>query len=114
MPDPGNDVFFATITELNARLVKKEFSAAELAGAFADRLEQLGPRYNALALSLKQQALRQAHAVDKDFKSGRLRGAAARRSLCGEGPAELRRHAHHLGRQALCRPGVRLQRHGDR
>ncbi|MGB7758641.1 MAG: amidase family protein, partial [Bryobacteraceae bacterium] len=75
MPVPGNDVFFATITELNARLVKKEFSAADLAGAFADRLEQLGPRYNALALSLKQQALRQAHAVDKDFTNGRLRGA---------------------------------------
>ena len=74
MAAPGTDVFFATIPELNARLVKKEFSAEELARAFAERLEQLGPRYNALALSLKEQALRQAHAVDKDFKSGRLRG----------------------------------------
>src|ERR1017187_6488530 len=75
MAAPVNDVFFATIPELNARLVKKEFSAEELSRAFAERLEQLGPRYNALALSLKEQALRQAHAVDKDFKSGRLRGA---------------------------------------
>jgi aspartyl-tRNA(Asn)/glutamyl-tRNA(Gln) amidotransferase subunit A len=74
MAVPGSDVFFASVTELNARLVKKEFSAEELARAFADRLEQLGPRYNALALSLKQQALRQAHAVDKDFKIDRLRG----------------------------------------
>lgn len=70
----GNDVFFASIPELNARLVKKEFSAEELARAFADRLEQLGPRYNALALSLKAEALRQTHAVDKDLKNGRLRG----------------------------------------
>jgi aspartyl-tRNA(Asn)/glutamyl-tRNA(Gln) amidotransferase subunit A len=74
MPAPANDVFFATIPELNARLVKKEFSAEELARVFAERLEQLGPRYNALALSLKSQALRQAHVVDKDFKNDRLRG----------------------------------------
>jgi aspartyl-tRNA(Asn)/glutamyl-tRNA(Gln) amidotransferase subunit A len=74
MATPGSDVFFASITELNARLVKKEFSAEELARAFADRLEQLGPRYNALALSLKADALRQTHAVDKDLKKDRLRG----------------------------------------
>ena len=74
MAAPGNDVFFATVAELNARLVKKEVSAEELARAFAERLELLGPRYNALALSLKDQALRQAKAVDKDFKTDRLRG----------------------------------------
>jgi len=74
MAAPANDIFFATIPELNARLIKKEFSAEELARAFADRLEQLGPRYNALALSLKTEALRQAHAVDKDLKTDRHRG----------------------------------------
>jgi aspartyl-tRNA(Asn)/glutamyl-tRNA(Gln) amidotransferase subunit A len=74
MPVPGSDVFFATIPELNARLLKREFSAEELARAFAERLEQLGPRYNALALSLKSQAVRQAHAVDKDLKASRLHG----------------------------------------
>jgi aspartyl-tRNA(Asn)/glutamyl-tRNA(Gln) amidotransferase subunit A len=70
----GNDVFFAPIPELNARLKDKEFSAEDLARAFANRLEQLGPRYNALALPLQQQAIRQAKTVDKDFKLGRLRG----------------------------------------
>jgi aspartyl-tRNA(Asn)/glutamyl-tRNA(Gln) amidotransferase subunit A len=74
MPVPGSDVFFSTIAELNARLVKKEFSAAELAQAFAERIEQLGPRYNAVALSLKSQVLRQSRSVDKDLKAGRLRG----------------------------------------
>jgi len=52
MADIGNDVFFATIPELNARLKSKEFSAQELARAFASRLAQLGGRYNALALPL--------------------------------------------------------------
>ena len=74
MPVSGTDVFFATIAELNARLIKKEFSAAELAHAFAERIEQLGPRYNAVALSLKSQVLRQSHSVDRDLQAGRLRG----------------------------------------
>jgi aspartyl-tRNA(Asn)/glutamyl-tRNA(Gln) amidotransferase subunit A len=74
MADIGNDVFFATIPELNARLKSKEFSAQELARAFASRLAQLGGRYNALALPLPQQAVRKAREVDQDIKRERLRG----------------------------------------
>ncbi|HWC95451.1 MAG TPA: amidase [Candidatus Sulfopaludibacter sp.] len=74
MADLGNDIFFATIPELNRRLVAREISAVELAHAFATRLEQQGPRYNALALPLPQQALKQAKLVDQDLKRGRTRG----------------------------------------
>jgi len=74
MADFSDDVFFATITELNARLKAKDFSAVELARAFADRLEKLGPRYNALALSLREPAIAQARRVDEELKRGRLRG----------------------------------------
>src|SRR5450432_238109 len=70
----GNDVFFATIPELNARLKAKEFAAEDLARAFADRLAQLGPRYNAPALSLNQEAIRAAKDVDKELKRERFRG----------------------------------------
>src|SRR5664279_5616754 len=70
----GDDIFFATIPELNARIASKEVSAEELAHAFALRLEQLGPRYNALALPLTELAVRQAKAVDKDLKRGRTLG----------------------------------------
>ena len=52
-----SDVFFATISELNGRLKSKEFTAEDLARAFAQRLENLGPRYNALALPLTQEAI---------------------------------------------------------
>jgi aspartyl-tRNA(Asn)/glutamyl-tRNA(Gln) amidotransferase subunit A len=68
------DVFFTTIPELNARLKAKEFSAEDLARAFSERLQQLGPRYNALALALPQEALQQARDVDKDLKRERYRG----------------------------------------
>jgi aspartyl-tRNA(Asn)/glutamyl-tRNA(Gln) amidotransferase subunit A len=74
MTDLGPEIFFATIPQLNARLVAKEISAEDLARAFATRLEQLGPRYNALALPLPQQAIRRAKLVDAEIKRGRLRG----------------------------------------
>ena len=74
MPSFDNDIFFATITELNQRLIKKEFSCVELTRAFAERLEQQGPRYNALALSLREQAIKKAKSVDSELKRDRLRG----------------------------------------
>lgn len=69
----GDDVFFATITDLLQRLRAKEFSAVELTRAFCDRLERLGPRYNALALALREQAVRKARDTDDDLKRGRVR-----------------------------------------
>jgi len=73
MPEPGPDIFFATIAELNAKLKAKEISAVELTRAFSARLERIGPRYNALALPLTEQALRQAKEVDGDIKLDRWR-----------------------------------------
>lgn len=69
-----DDIFFAPITELSARLRKKEFSAVELTKAFATRLATLGPRYNALALPLTELAVKRAKAVDDDLKRDRIRG----------------------------------------
>ena len=50
MPSIPDDIFFASISEINQKLKAREFSAVELTRAFMDRLERLGPRYNALAL----------------------------------------------------------------
>ena len=74
MASISDDIFFAGITEINQKLTKKEFSAVELARAFCDRLEAIGPRYNALALSLRKVALREAKDVDGEIKRERLRG----------------------------------------
>jgi aspartyl-tRNA(Asn)/glutamyl-tRNA(Gln) amidotransferase subunit A len=68
------DIFFAPIAELSARLKKREFSAVELVRAFAQRLEMLGPRYNALALPLTEIAVRRAKEVDDELKRERYRG----------------------------------------
>jgi len=74
MAGVDESVFWLTITELNAKLRAKEFSCLELTRAFCDRLERLGPRYNALALGLREEALKKAKDVDSDLKKGRLRG----------------------------------------
>jgi len=69
-----DDVYFASITDLNARLKKREFSTVELVRAFAERLEKLGPRFNALALPLTESAVRKAKEVDAELKRERFRG----------------------------------------
>ncbi len=74
MPALSGDIFFSSISELNQRLLKGDFSARELAAAFGARMERLGPRYNALALPLTGAARRKANEVDGDLKRQRLRG----------------------------------------
>lgn len=71
----SGDVFFSSIRELQAGLAKKEYSSVELTEAFCNRLERLGPGYNALALMLRKPALELAKDADADRKRGRTRGA---------------------------------------
>jgi aspartyl-tRNA(Asn)/glutamyl-tRNA(Gln) amidotransferase subunit A len=69
----SEDTFFLSISELAAALRTKEFSAVELTREYCDRLEKIGPRYNALALSLRQSALKKAKDCDREFKLDRIR-----------------------------------------
>src|SRR5689334_1064058 len=69
----SDDTFFASIAELQAGIKAKQYSSVELARAFCDRLEKLGPRYNALALSMREPAIRQAHDADGFFLRDRIR-----------------------------------------
>src|SRR5690348_15913379 len=69
-----SSTFFSSISEIGAALRAKKFSALELTTAVCDRLERIGPRYNALALSLREEALRKARSVDDEIKRDRLRG----------------------------------------
>src|SRR5262245_7773230 len=68
------DVFFASIAELSQRLKGREFSAEDLTKAFSERLQQIGPRLNALVLPLHHESIRQAKIVDGELKRERFRG----------------------------------------
>lgn len=70
----GDDVFFASAAELNAGWRKGDYSCQELTKAFVDRLERLGASLNALALSLRKEALNKAKEVDGERKRERFRG----------------------------------------
>jgi aspartyl-tRNA(Asn)/glutamyl-tRNA(Gln) amidotransferase subunit A len=69
-----DDFFFLTISELNRKWRAGEFSAVDLTRAWSDRLEKLGPRYNALALPLRDRAMKNAKIADKERKRERFRG----------------------------------------
>jgi aspartyl-tRNA(Asn)/glutamyl-tRNA(Gln) amidotransferase subunit A len=70
----GEDLYFATAAELNEGWKKGDFSSQELTRAFLDRLEKQGAAHNALAHSLRQEALEQAKQVDAERKRERFRG----------------------------------------
>lgn len=69
-----DDVFFESAVEIHARLLKREFSARDLARDVSERLERQGPRFNALALPLRDVAMRRARDVDREIGRGRDRG----------------------------------------
>jgi aspartyl-tRNA(Asn)/glutamyl-tRNA(Gln) amidotransferase subunit A len=69
-----DEIFFASISEINQKLKARQVSAVELTQAFMARLDTMGPRYNALALPLRDQAIREAKTVDDDLKRQRFRG----------------------------------------
>ncbi|MFN7647397.1 MAG: amidase [Acidobacteriota bacterium] len=67
------EFFFLPLGQIQAKLRAKEFKVKELTEAWAGRLEQFGPRYNALAHSLRKPAGKAAKNHDKDFGRERFR-----------------------------------------
>src|SRR5690242_5317479 len=70
----ASELAFATVPELGKRLRAKEFSCVELAGFFLDRMERLGPKFNAVVTVTRERALAEAKQADADFKVGNDRG----------------------------------------
>ena len=70
----ADELYFSTVAELNQKLQARDISCRELVRLFSDRLEQIGPRFNALALLLRKPAEKFAKDVDTELKRGRFRG----------------------------------------
>jgi aspartyl-tRNA(Asn)/glutamyl-tRNA(Gln) amidotransferase subunit A len=69
------DPSFQTISELGALLRARRLSSADLTGHFLQRLERLGPRYNAVVTVLRESALAEARERDHELSRGKIRGA---------------------------------------
>lgn len=73
-PNFPEEFFFSSLGEIQAKLRAKEFKVKELAEAWSDRLEKRGPKYNALAHSLRKAAGKAAWFLDKEIGRGKFRG----------------------------------------
>lgn len=69
-----SDFAFLTIGELGRLLRDRRTSAVALAEFFLDRLERLGPAYNAVVTVLREPALAEARERDGELRRGRDRG----------------------------------------
>lgn len=69
-----DEVFFLPVRELGARLRKREFSSVELVEGHLERLDRLGPRFNAVVTVLRDSALREARTADESLRKGDDKG----------------------------------------
>lgn len=65
---------FLTISELGRMLRQKETTSTELTNYFLERLERLGPEYNAVVAVTRDRALAEAADADELGRRGRWRG----------------------------------------
>src|SRR5215210_2037953 len=71
LPD---DTLFSSITELAAQIRAKRLSPVELTENYLDRLETTGKRLGAVASLMRESALEEARAAEREIKRGRYRG----------------------------------------
>lgn len=70
-----DDTFFSSISELATQLKARRISPVELTEGYLERLEKLGPRLGAVATMMRESALKEARAAEKEIRAGRYRGA---------------------------------------
>ena len=70
----ADDLAFASVVELGRLLRQKKTSATELATYFLERLERIGPRYNAVVTVTRERALAEAAQADREIRQGKWRG----------------------------------------
>jgi aspartyl-tRNA(Asn)/glutamyl-tRNA(Gln) amidotransferase subunit A len=68
------DVLFGTVRELSEAIRARRLSPVELADAYLERLERLGPQLGAVVTITRERALREARAAEQEIVAGRWRG----------------------------------------
>ena len=66
--------FFLPVRELGTRIRRRQLSPVALAEGFLDRLERIGPRFNAVVTVMRDSALAEARAAEREIATGRYRG----------------------------------------
>ena len=71
LPD---DILFSSITELAALIRARRLSPVELTESYLERLETTGKRLGAVATVMRDSALSEARAAEREIRRGRYRG----------------------------------------
>ncbi len=72
--DITEDTLYAGVRELSALVQGQKITSEALTEAYLQRLDKLGPRLNAVVMTTRDLALKEARAADKEIKAGRIRG----------------------------------------
>ncbi len=67
-------VHFLPVRELAARIRAKKLSPVEFTTGCLDRLEKLGPKYNAVVTVMRESALAEARKAEKEIAGGKYKG----------------------------------------
>ena len=70
-----NDVVFMPVRQLSELVNTREVSPVELAEVFLQRLEALGPKYNAVVTVTRERAMEEARLAEQEIASGNYKGA---------------------------------------
>jgi aspartyl-tRNA(Asn)/glutamyl-tRNA(Gln) amidotransferase subunit A len=70
----SDDVLYMTVEELGPQIKAKRISPVELTEAYLGRLERLGPKVGAIATVMRDQAMSEARAAEKEISGGKYRG----------------------------------------
>jgi len=73
-PALDDSVYFLPVRELAARIRARKLSPVALAEGVLDRLERIGPRFNAVVTLMRDSALTEARAAEAEIAAGRTRG----------------------------------------
>jgi aspartyl-tRNA(Asn)/glutamyl-tRNA(Gln) amidotransferase subunit A len=70
----ANNFIFMPIRQLSELVRRKQVSPVELASTFLDRLDTLGPQYNAVVTVTRERAMQQARQAEREIVAGHYRG----------------------------------------
>ena len=70
----SEDILYGSVRDLGRGLRKNSYSAVDLALAYLERLEKLGPRYGALVTLTRDRALAEARRATTELRVGKDRG----------------------------------------
>lgn len=99
---------YMPVRELSKHIHEGKISPVELAEFFLERLEKLGPDFNAVVTVTREKALSQARKARERDRRGPVQGTTSRNTIRRQRSARNRRHTYHLGRGAVQESNIRL------